>query len=116
MTKKERLIIQKMIFYAEESTRYTKSITYEDFVGDNKTAVYTAFHLLQMGELISKLDDTFKNSNPQIAWGAIKGLRNKIVHHYEGISFSLVWDILNEDIPKLITELKKFDGNNSREE
>ena len=103
--KKQRIIIQKMISNANESVRYTPSMTYEEFVADNKMVVYSSFYLLQLGELIGQLDDSFRDANPQISWSQIKGLRNRIVHHYDGISFPLVWDILQNDVPKLIADL-----------
>ena len=105
VNRKERIILQKMIVYANEAILYAKPMKYKEFIADNKTAVYSVFHLLQIGELISKLDDSFKLKYPEIAWGAIKGLRNKIVHQYEGISYPLVWDILKNDVPELIKNL-----------
>lgn len=36
------------------------------------------------------------------------GLRNKIVHDYEGVNFVLIWDIVKEDLPKLHRQLDKL--------
>lgn len=36
------------------------------------------------------------------------GLRNRIVHDYEGVQLHLVWDILMEDLPELLTQLKQI--------
>ena len=34
------------------------------------------------------------------------GLRNKIVHDYEGVNLVLIWDIVKEDLPTLNTQLE----------
>lgn len=33
------------------------------------------------------------------------GLRNKIVHDYEGVNLVLIWDIVKEDLPELNIQL-----------
>lgn len=34
------------------------------------------------------------------------GLRNKIVHDYEGVNLVLIWDIVKEDLPTLNAQLE----------
>ena len=36
------------------------------------------------------------------------GLRNKIVHDYEGVNLVLIWDIVKEDLPELNSQLKEL--------
>ena len=38
----------------------------------------------------------------------IKGLRNRIVHDYEGIKLNLIWDIVTNDIIELKENLKRI--------
>ena len=38
----------------------------------------------------------------------IKGLRNRIIHDYEGINLKSIWYILKNDILELKAELKKI--------
>ena len=44
----------------------------------------------------------------QIPWREMYGLRNRIVHDYEGVNLQLVWEIISEDIPELRDELEKL--------
>ncbi len=43
-----------------------------------------------------------------IEWNVIKGLRNRIVHDYEGISLKSIWYIINNDILKLKEDIQKI--------
>ena len=36
------------------------------------------------------------------------GLRNKIVHDYEGVNLVLIWDFVKEDLLELNTQLKEL--------
>ena len=37
----------------------------------------------------------------EIEWNMIKGLRNRIVHDYEGISLKSVWYVIENDLIEL---------------
>ena len=36
-----------------------------------------------------------------IPWREVYGLRNRIVHDYEGVNLKLVWEIILDDLPEL---------------
>ena len=46
----------------------------------------------------------------------IKGLRNRIVHDYEGISLKNIWFILKNDLIELKNELQKIIENEKIED
>ena len=46
--------------------------------------------------------------HPEIPWHELYGLRNRIVHDYEGANLNLIWQIINEDLPPLITSLQNL--------
>ena len=58
--------------------------------------------LLQIGELVSLLNDEFKNENTSIQWREIKFLRNIVAHRYFQVDYDIIWDICMDDIPVLM--------------
>ena len=74
------------------------------------------FNLSQIGELTTRLGDKFKKDNPQMAWAQIYGLRNRIVHDYEGVNLNLIWEIISDDIPELQQELIAIKKRFSKDE
>jgi uncharacterized protein with HEPN domain len=83
-------------------------MSFEEFLKDSKTidAVIRNFEII--GEAANRLPDEFKEEYPSIDWHKIRGFRNRIVHDYMGIDFSIVWDIRNSYLPSLIESLKKI--------
>lgn len=66
----------------------------------------TVFNLMQIGELARQsLDDGVKRSIPAVPWEQIYGLRNRIVHGYSGVNMQIVWDTVQEDIPRFRREI-----------
>ena len=108
MQDKDHLIVKKLIKYCIEIEDYIGEMNESDFKNDNKTIFACAFCLGQIGELVKKISDETKKSNPQISWNQIYGLRNRIIHDYEGINLSRLWIIVNEDIPDLKIALRSI--------
>ena len=41
-------------------------------------------------------------------WRDLYGLRNRIVHDYEGVNLRLIWEIISEDLEPLRQTLQKM--------
>ena len=65
------------------------------------------FNFLQMGELAGRIDENFKKSHSDIPWHKLRGLRNRLVHDYEGVNIELIWDIISNDLGDLLSHLVK---------
>ena len=80
---------------------YTKGMSYDDFIGDDKTvdAVVRNFEII--GEASNRIPDDFKTKHPEIEWRRIVGFRNRIIHEYFGIDYENLWRIKKENIPTL---------------
>lgn len=57
--------------------------------------------ILQIGELVRKLTDTFRTKNPLIPWEQIKAMRNIAAHSYRTVDPETIWEFLCADIPRL---------------
>lgn len=107
MDDKDRRVLQKLQVHTESILRYCqdcRSLT--EFESDSMRVEATVFNLMQIGELAkASLSDAAKESIPGIPWKQIYGLRNRIVHGYDGVDMRIVWDTVSEDIPQLRAEL-----------
>lgn len=59
------------------------------------------FRLIQISENSRKLSDAYKERHPEVPWTAISGLRNRIVHDYGNVNFTIIFETLKHDIPTL---------------
>ncbi|NCV86346.1 MAG: DUF86 domain-containing protein [Oxalobacteraceae bacterium] len=102
------LLINDILDSCNKILQYTSYMSFEEFLKDSKTidAVIRNFEII--GEAANRLPDEFKEEYPSIDWHKIRGFRNRIVHDYMGIDFSIVWDIRNSYLPSLIESLKKI--------
>ena len=87
---------------------YTSECTYEQFVDNTMLVEACVFNLGQIGELANKISEEFEKEHADIPWRHLYGLRNKIIHDYEGVNLVLIWDIISEDLNSLQEQLRKL--------
>lgn len=80
---------------------YTADMMLDDFVIDRKTysAAIREFEII--GEAVGKLPDELKASYPDIYWQDIKDFRNLLIHEYFGVDLEILWNVIQQDLPKL---------------
>ena len=99
------LLLDDMLQSAKKIKVYTKDIDFDIFISDDKTkdAVVRNFEII--GEAANRIEPNFRNANPEIEWKRIRGFRNRIVHDYFGIDYSVVWEIIEKYLDDLIVQL-----------
>lgn len=101
--KSEQIILQKIIRYCDEITRILKKHHYnkKDFENDIEFQFASGMCIIQIGELVSRLNEDFIGNFPDIPWRQIKGLRNIYAHDYDIIDNNIIWETITEEIPDL---------------
>jgi len=61
--------------------------------------------LAHVGETSGKLSSDFSQNVPEIEWKKIRGLRNRIVHDYLGLDTLMLFQVIRDDVPKLLNTL-----------
>ena len=102
------LLVEDVIESANKILDYTKSLSFEEFIKDGKTvdAVIRNFEII--GVAANRLPEEFKDKHSNIDWHRIRGFRNRIVHDYFGIDYSIVWEIKESFLPNLLQSLKSL--------
>lgn len=58
-------------------------------------------HLQIIGEAARALSEPFRMAHPEIPWSGIIGMRTLLVYRYFQIDLSLVWSVVERDLPDL---------------
>ncbi len=85
--------------------------TLGDWAEDENLRDAVCMRLMSLAECIKeylKEYPALPEDYPDIPWNDIARFRDKMAHHYEGIDFDLVWDILETDIPPLYEVIKEL--------
>lgn len=108
MPRDHRLYLDDILEAIIQIREYTASTDYEAFAHDRKTQDAVARNLEIIGEAAGRLPETVKGCAGDIEWRKIVGLRNILAHEYFGVSFLVVWDVVQNKLGALETACKKL--------
>lgn len=108
MKSSEYQTLYKMMKYIEKVEKYTFNVDYNSFSKNEEKVDATILALGQIGELVRNLNKDFIDKYSNIKWRQIKGMRNRLIHDYDGINVQIVWDTITYDIPVLKKQLNKI--------
>ncbi len=79
----------------------TNSLTHDAFLDNEliKRAVVRALEIV--GEATKNLDKDFRQKYNQVPRKMMAGMRDKLIHDYMGVDYSLVFKTSTEDVPEL---------------
>jgi uncharacterized protein with HEPN domain len=102
------LFVADMQEAIEKIASYVDAMTFTDFQSDTRTVDAVVHNMLVIGEAARCLPASIKENHPDIDWIAINGLRNRIAHEYFGLSLSVIWEIVQRDLPRLQQQLSAW--------
>lgn len=54
-----------------------------------------------IGEAAKRIPDSYRQANPGIPWRSLAAFRDVLIHQYEGVSLSEVWQVIESELPGL---------------
>jgi uncharacterized protein with HEPN domain len=79
----------------------SKGLTHDEFIKDETLKRAFVRSLEIIGEAVKTIPKQVCEQYRQIEWNKIAGLRDKLIHHYFSVDYDLVWDVVENHIPKL---------------
>ncbi|MCK4661910.1 MAG: DUF86 domain-containing protein [Bacteroidales bacterium] len=70
-----------------------------------KRAVVRSLEII--GEATKNIPADVKYQWKEIQWKNMAGMRDKLIHDYFGINYSIVWDVVQNKIPELTKQIEK---------
>ncbi len=86
---------------AEYLLSTSQGVTSTDFAADETLQRAFVRSLEIIGEAAKKVPDSFRAEHPDIAWRAMAGMRDRLIHDYFGVDYEIVWDVVRNHIPDL---------------
>lgn len=103
-------ILEEMRNAALRATVYIEGYEEADFLADSRTQQAVAMSFVIVGELAARAMRDYPDlvtAHPAIAWGAIRGFRNVIVHSYFKLDLPIMWITTRDSLPELIAQLEE---------
>lgn len=86
-------------------------LTYEAYLGDmvGRRAIERLIEIIS--EASRHLTDEMRASTPEIPWPAVAAIGNHLRHGYAGVSDSVLWNLVQKDLPVLAAAIERLLGS-----
>lgn len=93
--------IRHMLEAMEKLINYASAHSHDEFYASEWDQDAVIRNLEIIGESANNTNTEFKQKYSFVPWREVIGFRNVLAHDYADIDIDIVWDILQEHIPKL---------------
>ena len=99
-------LLLDMLVAARRAQRFVGDVDRDGFEQSalHQSAVMRVLEVI--GEAARKVSEATRDAHPEIPWGDIIGMRNRLIHEYFRVDVRQVWDTVRNDIPQLIVLLE----------
>jgi len=85
-----------------------QNVTKENFKKDIDIQDAVLRRLEIIGEAVTNISLNIKEKYPKIEWKEIAGFRIIVAHAYFHVNLDIIWDIVEDKLPKLKKDVKKI--------
>lgn len=97
-----------MLDAAREAASFMHGRTRDDLDLDRQLVLALVKSIEIVGEAASRITVSSRQELPQIPWGQIIGMRNRLVHAYFDINLDILWVTAQKDLSELIDLLESI--------
>jgi uncharacterized protein with HEPN domain len=98
------IVLREINFIMEKISPFSETV----FENDPLIQRATVLSLIIIGEETGKVNKAIKVKYNEVPWELMAGMRNKMVHNYDGIDTAIVWKTVKNDIPALKMQIENI--------
>jgi uncharacterized protein with HEPN domain len=108
MDNRDEVRLRHMLDAARKAIVFTQERTRTELDTDEMLALAVVRLVEILGEAAKNVSQDIKNQTPDIAWRQMTGTRDRLTHAYFDVNLDIIWDIVANDLPPLVTKLEEL--------
>jgi uncharacterized protein with HEPN domain len=106
MMKRDAASLLDIARFAQMILQLTDGMDQSMFEADIRTQLAVLYELTVLGEAVKRLSLEFRDRHPEIPWRNMAGMRDKLIHDYDGVDAKRVWEVVTTSLPGLLSQIE----------
>lgn len=107
---RDDVYLRDMLRAAKKAIEAVSGLDRDTFIRIENLQDIVIRKLIVIGEAARRVSPEMQGAIPSLPWPQIVGMRNTLVHNYDGINLTVIWETIETDLPRLISVLEPFVG------
>lgn len=105
---RDAALLLDMLLAARDAREFTERLDQAGFEASrlHQAAVIRCLEIL--GEAAGKVSLETREAHPGLPWREMTGMRHRLIHGYAEVRVEVVWRVVREDLPEVITALERL--------
>ena len=106
MNEHDLIRLRHMLNSSREALAFMKEQN-RDNLESNRMLQLAVIRLIEViGEAARSVTQETREIYPQVDWKSMIGMRDRLIHGYYRVDLNLVWEVITQDLPPLVTSLE----------
>ncbi len=106
MRRSDLVRLKHIVDTIHEATAFSQGRSYSELYSDRMLNLSLVRLLEIIGETARGISRESRSSYPEVAWGKMAGMRDRLVQGYFDIDLDVVWQTVTGDLPPLLSQLE----------
>lgn len=108
MQPEDRVRLQHMLDAANDALEFASGQSRRSLDANRMLTLSIVKCIEIVGEAANHVSPASQKACPDIPWSDVIAMRHRLIHGYYDVDPDIVWDTVQEDLPPLITAIKKI--------
>ena len=86
--------------------QFAQGLNREELESDVLRQSAILYQIAIMGEATKRLSSEFRQQHPEVPWDDVAEMRDIIAHQYDRLDLNIVWQVIQRNIPELLSMIK----------
>ena len=103
-----KIRIRQMFEATTKILRYTTDMDEDKFYESSMVIEAVERNFQVLGEASKHVPAEIQEKYPEVPWKLIRQMRNFVIHQYDDVEEHILWDTIQNNLPRLKTTLEKL--------
>lgn len=105
---RDRIFVERILEAVDRTQMFIADTEFEHFVKDEMMLDACLMQLINIGEMVARLSEDFRDRHGHLPWHKAIGMRNQIAHGYFEVDPVEIWHTCQEELPALKNALQEI--------